>query len=168
MTDIITDVGEQKLAYAKGTGTEVAIKYIALGDGNGASYEPGYAQTALRNERARKEIESRLFVGGQSWIVKTAFPADTDSFGVREMGFFDAEGDLIAIWAGADVVPRQTGIIEYLVKHVLNFSRVKDGLVTVEAPDDVLISHMAVSLKHLAAIRLEQFNQAERLTALEG
>jgi len=168
MTDIITDVGEQKLAVAAGSGTQVSISHIALGDANNANYEPGFAQTALKNERVRQAIESRIFTGGQTWIVKTAFDTDTVSFGVREMGFFDSEGDLIAIWAGADVVPRQTGVIEYLVRHVLNFSRVKDGLVTVSAPDDYLVEFQAGVLASLANIRLEQFRQSEAIIRHHG
>lgn len=136
MAHIITDLGETKLAQAAGDETEVAISYIALGDGNGATYDPTYDQTALVNERVRQPIESRIFQGDGSWVAKATFGSDTEAFYVREVGFFDGDGDLIALFAGVDMVPRQTGVIEYVSKHILNFSRVAEGLIVVNAPDD--------------------------------
>lgn len=138
MSHIITDLGEAKLAQAAGDETEVAISYIALGDANGVAYDPDYSQTTLINERVRQPIESRIFQGDGSWAVKAIFGADTESFDVREIGFFDQDGDLIALFAGVDMIPRQTGVIEYVAKHILNFSRVADGLIVVNAPDDDL------------------------------
>lgn len=136
MADIITSLGETKLAQAAGDGTQVEITHIALGDANGTAYDPDFEQTTLVGERARRPIENRIFGGNNSWTVTATFPTDTENFEVREIGFFDQDGDLIALYAGLDVVPRQTGVIEYVVKHVLNFSQVQSGLVVVNAPDD--------------------------------
>jgi hypothetical protein len=137
-TTLLTDIAEAKITAASGSGTQVAITHIALGDGNGANYAPSYSQTALQRERARQAIQLRHIVDGNAWRVKAEFDSDTPAFMVREMGFFDADGDLIAIWAGNDVVARQTGAITYLVDHVLSFTRVKDGLVIVNAPNDAI------------------------------
>lgn len=133
---LLTDLAETKLATAAGSGSQVAITHIALGDANGVTYDPAADATTLQNERARRAIDSTAFQGGNTWIVKAEFPTDTPSFAVREIGFFDQDGDLIAIWAGADVDPRQTGVIVYLVEHALSFSRVAEGLIIVDAPLD--------------------------------
>lgn len=167
-TTLLTDIAEAKITAAAGSGTAVAITHIALGDGNGANYAPSYSQTALQRELARQAIQTRHIVGTNAWRVKAEFDPDTPAFGVREMGFFDADGDLIAVWAGNDVVPRQTGVITYLVDHVLSFTRVEDGLVIVNAPDDVLYD-LAVSTAHnLAILHTEQFRQSERIRDLHG
>ncbi|QBR35759.1 transposase [Leisingera sp. NJS201] len=167
-TTLLTDIAEAKITAAAGSGTAVAITHIALGDGNGANYAPSYSQTALQREKARQAIQTRHITGSNAWRVKAEFDPDTPAFAVREMGFFDADGDLIAIWAGNDVVPRQTGAITYLVDHVLSFSRVAEGVVIVNAPDDALYEHALATTATLATLALEQFHQAERLRALHG
>lgn len=166
--DIITDIGEQKLAEAAGSGSQVVISHIALGDANGVAYDPEYNQTALRNERVRRVIDSRIWVGDGSWQATAAFGSDTIAVEVREIGFFSDAGDLIAVWAGAAVVPRQTGVIEYLVKHVLNFSRVADGLIVVGAPDDETYMHAVLNATAHAKSALKNFNQDAAIRALQS
>lgn len=165
---ILTDVAEAKIALAAGNGPPVAISHVALGDGNGANYAPDYAQTSLKRELARKAIDSRHMIGGNAWRVKATFTPDTPSFQVREIGFFDAANTLIALWAGADIQSRQTGVIEYLVDHILDFRRVADGLIIVDAPDDKLVGFQVATLSSLAHIRLEQFKQSEVIRAEHG
>jgi hypothetical protein len=165
---LFTDVAEAKITAAAGSGTQVAITHIALGDGNGANYGPSFSQTALQRELARQPIEVRHIVDGNAWRVKTEFGPETPAFFVREMGFFDADGDLIAIWAGLDVQARQTGAITYLVDHVLSFTRVDDGLVIVNAPDDLVFDLAVSTASSLAGLHLEQFRQSERLRELHG
>lgn len=163
---LLTDIAEAKITAAAGSGTQVAITHIALGDGNGANYAPSYGQTDLQRERAREAIGTRHIVGSNAWRVKAEFDPDTPAFSVREMGFFDADGDLIAIWAGNDVVPRQTGIITYLVDHVLSFTRVEDGLVIVNAPDDQMFDLTVTTGIAIANLQLEQLRQADALRRL--
>lgn len=166
---LLTDVAEAKITAAAGSGTQVAITEIALGDGNGANYEPRHDQRSLQRERVRQPIDRRHMSGANAWRVKAEFPADsTPTIAVREIGFFDADGDLIAIWAGNDVVPRSTGAITYLVDHVLNFSRVGEGLVIVNAPDDEVFDLTVQTAQSLAILHLEQFKQSEALRELRG
>lgn len=167
-TTLLTDIAEEKLAAASGSSSQVAITHIALGDGNGANYAPSYSQTALRRERVRQPIHIRNVVDNNAWRVKAEFDPDTVAFGVREIGFFDADGDLIAIWGGNDVVPRMTGAITYLVDHVLSFTRVADGLIIVDAPDDELFDLTIVTGIALANLQLEQLRQGDVLRAQHG
>ncbi len=166
-TTLLTDIAEAKLTAAAGSGTQVAITHIALGDGNGGNYGPGFGQTSLQRELARQPIETRHIVGNNAWRVKAEFGPETPPFFVREMGFFDADGDLIAIWAGNDVVARQTGAITYLVDHVLSFTRVQEGLLIVNAPDDALFDLSVEQARSNFLIFKEQMRQALALEAIQ-
>ncbi len=165
---IITAAAEAKLALAAISDAKVEITHVALGDGGGANYAPEFDQTALRRERARQPIEMAHMVEPNAWRVKAVFAADTPAFPIREIGFFDAEGALITLWAGTDVHSRQTGAIEYLVDHVLDFRRVADGLVIVNAPNDELVGFQLATITSLAHIRIEQFKQSEAIRAGVG
>ena len=168
-TILITDIGHAKLNAAVATQTKVEITHVAMGDGNGAVYDPGYGQTALKREQARIPIESRHIAGENVWRVTAEFDADTTPvFWVREIGFIDAEGDMIFLWAGVDVDARQTGAIDYLLDQVLNLDRVKDGVVIVNAPDDALFDLAVQTAHNLATLHLEQFRQSERIRELHG
>lgn len=167
-TELITDLGEAKLNEALGTGLAVQITEVALGDGNGANHNPGPAQVALKRELARKPIDKQHMVGTNAWRVTVEFGHDTPAFYVREIGFFDAEGDLIAIWAGADIEARQTGAVDYALEHILSLSRVKEGLVIVDAPDDELFDLAVTTGTALANLQLEQLRQSDAIRAAHG
>lgn len=163
--ELITDIGEAKLNQALGSGVAVQITEVALGDGNGANYDPGAGQTMLKRELARRPIDKTHMVGTNAWRVTVDFPSDTAAFYVREIGFFDAEGDLFAIWAGMDIEARQTGAIDYALEHILNLSRVRDGLVIVNSPDDVLFDLAVTTGTAIANLQLEQLRQADAIRA---
>ena len=96
---ILTKVGQAKIANAIAYGRQLQITQFALGDGNGASYEPDESQTALKHEVYRANV-SNVVVSDQSinmLEVNMAVPADQGGWVVREMGVYDADGDLIAI-----------------------------------------------------------------------
>jgi hypothetical protein len=165
--ELITDIGEAKLNQALGSGVAVNITHVALGDGNGATYSPGAGQTALKREMARKPIERQHMVGTNAWRVTVEFDHNTPVFWVREIGFFDAEGDLIAIWAGVDIDPRQTGAIDYALEHILNLSRVKDGLIIVTGPDDDVFDLAVNQATTTFLLMNEQLRQLSVLETLQ-
>lgn len=146
---IITDLGESLIAQAAGTGSAVEISHVALGDGLGAAYAPNPAQTGLRRELVRRPIDTRVQIDARAWRITCRFPPSpaTPQIAVREVGFFDSQGRLICLWAGTDVIPRQAGVIEYLLDHVLDLRRVADGLIIVEAPD---VDHFEYALASFA------------------
>lgn len=156
---LLTDIAEANITAAIGTGDHVEITHIALGDANGVAYDPTHDQTSLVNELARRPIDSRILADPETWRVETSFPPETAAFDVYEIGFFDADGDLIAVWAGADVQPRRTGVVTYQIEHVLNFSRVAAGVVIVDAPDDALFNHAVINLETQAIAADEQVKQ---------
>ncbi|MBH9537902.1 phage tail-collar fiber domain-containing protein [Novosphingopyxis sp. YJ-S2-01] len=165
-TALITDIGLTKIRTAAGSAGQVAISHVALGDGLGAVYSPSAAQQTLRRELARVPITKRQPLGRSSWRVIAEFLSDTPAFDVREMGFFDTDGALVSIWAGLDIAPRRTGAIDYIVEHVLDFSRAAEGLVIVDAPDDELYAFAVQSLRAEAITANELHAQRLAITAL--
>jgi hypothetical protein len=77
------------------------------------------------------------------------------------MAFIDEDGDVIALWAGFSIGLRQTGVITYLVDHVLQFGGVDDGVVIVTAPDDELFDFAVTTGIAIANLQLQQLRQAE-------
>lgn len=96
---ILTKTGQAKIANALAYGRQLKLTTFALGDGNGASYEPDENQTALKHEVYRANI-ANIVVADESinmMEINMAVPADQGGFIVREMGIFDSDGSLIAI-----------------------------------------------------------------------
>lgn len=143
---LITDVGEALLNDALGTSAALAITHVAIGDGAGFAYDPEFAQTSLRRELDRRPIDTRSEIGTNQWRTVTNFPAGGQAITVREVGFFDAAGRLIAIWGGSDVAPRYTGAVDFVLEQMVVFDRVSSGLITIMAPDDELFEHALVEL----------------------
>ncbi|MEM7295313.1 MAG: phage tail protein [Pseudomonadota bacterium] len=131
--DILTTLGLQKVRDAATSGAQVTITQVALGDAGGVAYDPDPAQTALVNERLRRDIDTSLPIGKNAWQTTTVWPPETETVTIREIGFFDADGDLICLWAGADLNRfSQTGVVEYELIHVLDFRGVQANIVVVE------------------------------------
>ena len=164
---IITNTGDARLSAALGTETAVEITHVALGDGNGAVYDPGYGQAELKNELARVPIKRRHFADDNAWRITAEFNAnETPAFWVREIGFFDAEGDLIFLWAGTDISPRQTGAVDYLLDKIMTLDRVKDGVVVIGAQDDEVFDTALTNAIALGNLQHEQLRQADQIRFL--
>ena len=159
-TTILTNIAEAKITQAAGTETKVAITHVALGDGNGASYDGDFTQIALRNEALRKPIERRHIIDPNSWRVRVEFGPETEEIDIREMGFFDSDGDLIALCTFPENEVRRTGAITYLIDHVLIFSRELERLIIFDTPDDVLFDHAVTNgiaiANHIGGLRHKQ------------
>ncbi|MGM3161652.1 phage tail protein, partial [Dickeya undicola] len=72
---------------------------MGVGDGNGTSPTPDSAQTRLVNERRRGVINS-LTVDSDNTnqiIAEQVIPESEGGFWLREIGLYDADGDLIAV-----------------------------------------------------------------------
>ena len=158
---ILTNLGKSLIRTAAGDGSQVAITQVALGSGLGANYVPLKTQIALRSEFARRPIDRRSALGEDSWRSVCEFPPNTPGQMIREMGFFNHAGQLIAIWAGLDIDPRQAGVITYIVDFILNFNDVDAGLVIVEAPDDELFDFAVTMLWNQAVVHKSIFDLRE-------
>ncbi len=94
---ILTDVGQAKLANAVALGQTINITELALGDGGGALPTPETDRTALVNEVRRAPINSSIVdPENPSWIVvEQVLPPEVGGWTIREIGIFDADGDLV-------------------------------------------------------------------------
>ncbi len=96
---IISNTGLAKHAAASLGGAPIDLTNLAVGDSNGTPYNPVATATALQNERHRTtltyvEIDEN---NPNQLIVEAIIDETVGPFYVREVGIFDADGDLFAI-----------------------------------------------------------------------
>lgn len=96
---ILTAVGEAKLANATALGTVLQLSRMAVGDGNGALPNPVRTQTALVRETYRADLNTLSIdpVNANQIIAELVIPEAEGGYWLREMGIYDAAGDLFAI-----------------------------------------------------------------------
>ncbi|MFL8757555.1 phage tail protein [Clostridioides sp. GD02376] len=96
---ILTNVGKAKIANASIVGEKVDFAKIQLGDGAGSEYNPTEEQTVLKNVvwegnvgnvKTDEDLANCL-------ILESLIPANAGGFIVREIGYLDTEGNLLAI-----------------------------------------------------------------------
>ncbi|WP_259699401.1 phage tail-collar fiber domain-containing protein [Pseudomonas brassicacearum] len=96
---ILTNVGAAKQANADALGVPWKLTEMGVGDANGTDPVPSAAQTSLINEWRRRPL-NQLFIDPVNPAVIVAeqvIPADEGGFWIREIGLYDADGDLVAV-----------------------------------------------------------------------
>ncbi|WP_080735421.1 phage tail protein [Pectobacterium odoriferum] len=96
---LLTNIGAAKLANATMLGSHLDITHMAVGDGGGTLPTPNPAQAALINEKRRAGINTLSIdpVNANQIIAEQVIPENEGGFWIREIGLFDADGDLVAI-----------------------------------------------------------------------
>lgn len=96
---ILTAVGEAKLANATALGTVLQLSKMAVGDGNGALPNPVRTQTALVRETYRADLNTLSVdpVNASQIIAELVIPETEGGYWLRELGIYDAAGDLFAV-----------------------------------------------------------------------
>ncbi|WP_416759628.1 phage tail protein [Pseudomonas sp. BNK-6] len=96
---ILTAVGEAKQANATALGVPWTFKEMAVGDANGTDPIPNRTQTKLINEWRRAPVNQVRTDPANPNIIITeqVIPADVGGRWIREIGLFDADGDLVAV-----------------------------------------------------------------------
>lgn len=96
---ILTNVGKAKVANAALLSSNVALKTLKVGDGNGAYYNPTEEQKDLKNVVYTCNVGSvSVDKDNPNWVVaETIIPGNIGGFTIREIGLFDVDGDMIAI-----------------------------------------------------------------------
>lgn len=95
----LTNAGLSALANAQATGTPVLISHFAVGDSNGAYYDPSESQTALVHEVWRDNV-NRVYIhpNNPNWaVVEALIPYSDGGFDIREAGAFSSNGTLLAV-----------------------------------------------------------------------
>ncbi|WP_226068237.1 phage tail protein [Dickeya zeae] len=96
---LLTQVGAAKLANATALGKMLNITHMGVGDGGGNPITPYPTQTALINEKRRAVLNSlRVDPNSPNQIIaEQIIPENEGGFWLREIGLYDADGDLIAV-----------------------------------------------------------------------
>jgi phage-related tail fiber protein len=97
---LVTNIGLIKEAEAGQIGENpINLTEIAVGDGNGSYYEPDSAATSLVNELYRTNLTSAVLDANNpnQLIIEGVIEEEAGPFYIREVGIFDADGDLFAI-----------------------------------------------------------------------
>lgn len=96
---VLTNAGMAAFANAQVSQSKVDFSNVAVGDSNGAYYNPVATATKLANEVWRGPINSiSIDETNPNWVVVEAvIPATAGGFSVREIGVFNTAGVLLAI-----------------------------------------------------------------------
>ena len=96
---ILTDVGAARLANANVLGVPWNITEMGLGDANETDPQPNAKQTKLINEWRRRPLNQLRIdpVNPAVIIAEQVIPADEGGRWIREVGLYDADGDLVAV-----------------------------------------------------------------------
>ncbi|WP_340051122.1 phage tail protein [Pseudomonas proteolytica] len=96
---ILTKVGEAKQANADALGIPWNISQMGVGDAHGTDPIPDRLQTKLINERRRAPLNQLMVdpLNPSVLIAEQVIPADVGGWWVREIGLYDADGDLVAV-----------------------------------------------------------------------
>jgi len=96
---ILTNVGMAKQANADALGIPWKITDMGVGDANGTDPIPNAAQTRLISEWRRRPLNQLRVdpVNPAVIIAEQIIPADEGGHWIREIGLYDADGDLVAV-----------------------------------------------------------------------
>lgn len=96
---ILTNVGAAKQANADALGIAWKITQMGVGDANNTDPLPSAAQTALINEWRRAPLNQLKVDPSNAAIIiaEQVIPADIGGHWIREIGLYDADGDLVAV-----------------------------------------------------------------------
>lgn len=96
---ILTAVGEAKQANANALGVPWTFAQMGVGDANNTDPVPSRTQTKLINERRRAALNQiKVDPTNPSIIIaEQVIPPEVGGWWIREIGLYDAAGDLVAV-----------------------------------------------------------------------
>lgn len=96
---ILTNVGMAKQANADALGIPWKLTEMGVGDANGTDPIPSAAQTSLINEWRRRPLNQLKVDPANAAVIiaEQVIPADEGGKWIREIGLYDADGDLVAV-----------------------------------------------------------------------
>jgi phage-related tail fiber protein len=96
---ILTNVGVAKQANANALGIAWKITQMGVGDANGTDPQPSAEQNALINEWRRAPLNQLKQDPTNAAIIiaEQVIPAEVGGRWIREIGLYDADGDLVAV-----------------------------------------------------------------------
>lgn len=151
---ILTNAGLAYEAACKANQVPIKLTHLAVGDGNGAAYNPGPDATALRRETHRQAINS-LFQdeANPSWLVAEALLADdVGGWTIREVGIYTDTGILYAIGkypGSVKPILTQGSGKQFYVRPIFQTSNA--AIVTLQVDNSVVMATRAFVLDHVKA-----------------
>ncbi|KAA5604705.1 hypothetical protein F1188_14935 [Roseospira marina] len=96
---LLTTIGAAKIANGLVTGQAVELTHMAVGDGGGAPVTPEQTATALVHEVYRSTPAGISRTPADEAVLEAllVIPPQTGGWTIREVGAFDADGDLILL-----------------------------------------------------------------------
>lgn len=96
---VLTKIGEAKYANSTALKVPMRLTTLAVGDGGGATPAPTRDASRLVRELRRAPLNSLItdLNNPGQFIAEQIIPAEIGGWWIREMGIYDADGDLIAI-----------------------------------------------------------------------
>ena len=96
---ILTNVGMAKQANADALGIPWKLTDMGVGDANGTDPVPSATQTRLINEWRRRPLNQLKIDPSNAAVIiaEQVIPADEGGKWIREIGLYDADGDLVAV-----------------------------------------------------------------------
>lgn len=149
---ILTNAGLAYEAQSKANQTPIRLTHLAVGDGNGAAYNPGQEASALRRETHRQEINALLQdEANPSWLLAEALlPDDVGGFTIREVGIYTDTGILYAIGKYPDSIKPilgQGSTKQFYVRAIFQTSNA--SIVTLVVDNNVVQATRAFVLDHV-------------------
>lgn len=151
---ILTNAGLAYEAACKANQVPIKLTHFAVGDGNGAAYNPGPEATALRRETHRQAINSLLQdEANPSWLMAEAMIADdVGGWTIREVGIYTDTGLLYAIGKYPDSVKpilAQGSGKQFYVRAIFQTSNATS--VTLLIDNSIVMASRAFVLEHVQA-----------------
>ncbi|MGF6141378.1 phage tail protein [Pseudomonas laurylsulfatiphila] len=96
---ILTNVGMAKQANADALGVPWTFSQMGVGDANNTDPIPSATQTKLINEHRRRPLNQVKIDPNNAAVIiaEQVIPADEGGWWIREIGLYDADGDLVAV-----------------------------------------------------------------------
>ena len=129
LTPVITSAGLNAVFNAQNNGLDATITEIALGD---SAWTPDNTATALQNEKRRITVSGERIKGSQIHLTGVEDGTSLE-YWVREVGFYLADGTLLAIWSNANqALAYKSAGVDLLLAFDLVLSALPANSVTVD------------------------------------
>ena len=131
LNPIITADGLAAVFNAESQGLSASIAEVALGD---AGWTPDNTATALQNEKRRVPVQGGERVSATQIHITAVEDGTEIEYWVRELGFYLADGTLLAVWSTDQQKPlayKSTGV-NLLLSFDLLLSALPDNSVTID------------------------------------
>jgi len=149
ITPLFTDAGLAAVASATGAGLAAEIAEIAIGD---SGYAPGASSTALQSERARVSVSAGGTTGPHEVLVEAMVPEGAPEFWIREVGFFLADGTLLALWSDPEKNLGWRGeLAPWFFKFLLGWTSLPANAITVTFDGDAGQAALSLDLAQVEA-----------------